>query len=324
MSKNDKKREIDYRIDFVIDRKVLNKKTKEFSFHIVPDSRRYKWEKKDGKKYLYDTKDNLLIPEKVVEDMMKQSVGKPIYHQPSIISDVNSYFKNRVDFVERGLRGDIIECEKSDVSGNFLDNIDKENLGFVIMCVDMVGSTKLANNLESIKYTRLITTLLNELSEITFGFRGHILKYTGDGILAYFSEPSLLSKNDLSLDCAMIMTLFIEKLFNPICVKYQYPEINIRIGIDTGQAAVVVIGSPSTKRQSDIIGKVVNIASKIQSIGKPGNILVGEATNRIIHTMWREGLEKIPIPNNWPYMNDDGKPYGVYKLRDGFVPKITP
>ena len=64
------------------------------------------------------------------------------------------------------LKGDEKPATFGDKSEAFLESLAQDKLGFVIMCVDIVGSTKLSTNLEPEKYTRLISTVLYEMSEI--------------------------------------------------------------------------------------------------------------------------------------------------------------
>lgn len=56
---------------------------------------------------------------------------------------------------------------------------------------------------------------------------------------------------------------------------------------DAGAAAVIVIGSPATKHQKDIIGAVVSIACKIQNRAPDGEIAIGDIAFKNVHTNWR-------------------------------------
>lgn len=293
-----------------------------FSYRLIPDPRRYEWVTKDGIKYLYDKLDNLMYGPEVLDSMAKQMTGRPVYFQPRFIENLADYLESRIPIIEAGLNGKAAEVDLSDPSAEFLASLAKSKQGFAIMCVDVAGSTFLAHSVNEDNYAIIISTLLSEMSQVVFGYRGHILKYTGDGIIAYFPEPSLITMNDLSFDCACALKILIKKIFNPLCMKKALPSIDIRIGIDSGQANIIVIGSPMTKRQKDIIGRVVNIAAKIQALGSPGDILVGEAARRLVHTMWREGLEESELPDNWKYKTEGGMPYRVFKLRDGFTPRL--
>jgi class 3 adenylate cyclase len=88
--------------------------------------------------------------------------------------------------IEARLRGEQDEPTFEDKSEDFRRSLQVDRLEFVIMRVDVVGSTTLATTADPVAYRRAITTALYELSDVIPKFRGHVLKYTGDGIIAYF------------------------------------------------------------------------------------------------------------------------------------------
>ena len=310
-----------FRMDFVQEIVSVDEDKRTFTVRLIPNPRRYEWKEIDGKRYLYDKLDNILFfPEKVFFDLVKQMVGQPIYFQPQEIDNAEQYVKSRIPSIRARLRGDEKPATFEDKSEAFLESLAQDKLGFVIMCVDIVGSTKLSINLDLKKYTKLISTVLYEIGEIVPKFHGHVLKYTGDGLIAYFPEPSFITKNDLAIDCALTIRRLVYSGLNPIFKENGYPCIDIRIGLDSGEACVVTIGSPETKQHKDIIGAVVSLAAKIQSLGKPGDILLGDITVRNLHTMWREICEELKIGENWVYKGEDGKPYKVHKIKFGYVP----
>ena len=307
-------------MDFVFKIISVDEDKRTFIGALIPHPRRYEWKEINGKQYLYDKLDNILFPEKVLFDLAKQMVGQPVYSQPQEIDNAEQYVKSRIPFIRARLKGDEKPATFEDKSETFLESLARDKLEFVIMCVDIVGSTKLSTDLEPEKYARLISTVLYEISEIIPKFRGHVLKYTGDGLIAYFPEPSFITKNDLAIDCALTIRRLLYSGLNPVFKENGYPCIDIRIGLDSGEACIVTIGSQETKQHKDIIGAVVNLAAKIQSLGNPGDILLGDTTVRNLHTMWREICEEIKTGHNWRYKDKNGKPYKVYKIKFGNAP----
>jgi adenylate cyclase len=204
--------------------------------------------------------------------------------------------------------------ELLDKSEEFLQSLETEELTFAIISLDMVGSTALSFSLKPDTYANLISVVLWKLSAIIPKYDGHVLKYTGDGLIAYFPELSLITTNDAAIDCALALRRVIYKELDPIFKELNCPPIEARIGIDTGEAFIKVIGDPSTKQHKDIIGSVVSLATKIQAITKPGEIYIGETTCKNLHTIWKENIERVELNNDWNYKGKDGNMYLVYKI----------
>ena len=59
-------------------------------------------------------------------------------------------------------------------------------VNFVILNVDLVGSTKLSMTLPLDRLTRLIQSFNQKMSLIVKDFGGFVLKYVGDAVLAFF------------------------------------------------------------------------------------------------------------------------------------------
>ncbi len=205
--------------------------------------------------------------------------------------------------------------ELLDKSEEFLRSLETEELTFAIISLDVVGSTALSFSLKPDTYANLISVVLWKLSAIIPRYYGHVLKYTGDGLIAYFPELSLITKNDAAIDCALALRRVIYKELDPIFKELSCPPIEARIGIDTGEAFIKVIGDPSTKQHKDIIGSVVSLATKIQAITKPGEIYIGETTCRNLQTIWKENIERVELNNDWNYKGKDGNMYLVYKIK---------
>lgn len=153
------------------------------------------------------------------------------------------------------------------------------------------------------------------MSEIVPHFHGHVLKYTGDGLIAYFLEPSFITRNDLAIDCALTLRGLVYRVLNPVLEEWGFPTIGVRIGLDAGEACVETIGSPATKQHKDIIGSVVSLAAKIQAQAEPGGIFLGDAVERSLHMAWRQISEPVQLGEEWGYRDSEGKVYQVHRVR---------
>lgn len=310
MNEQNRRGRLDFRIEVVSsddDSGILE-------FKLIPDPDRYEMKIVDGERYLYDKYDYIQISEKVLLDAMKKMNGSPIYFQPPLLEDLSKYISERIPSIYKELEEDFSKPEFADKSEEFLKSLEKDELGFVILSLDMVGSTKLSMELSPEKYARLISVYLFEISNMIPLFHGHILKYTGDGIIAYFPEPSFISKHDLAIECSIALLKLIKDGLNPLLEKHGLHKIGIRIGLDSGSAFIKTIGSPATKQHKDIIGSVVSIATKIQATASPGGINLGQAAFENLHVSWKSICREVELPKNWEYMISDEIPYKIFRV----------
>lgn len=303
-----------FRMDFIMEVVSINDETREFEIILRPNPKRYEWRERDGERVLYDKLDNVVISESVLAESLKFAQGTPIYYQPPRIDNSQEYISSRISEIASMLDGQMPNASFEDKSEEFLQSLAEDKLGFVIMSLDMVGSTKLASATDPQAYSHLITVLLFELSEVIPKFHGHVLKYSGDGFIAYFPEPSFITKNDLAIDCALILRALVYTAINPLFEERSLPTIGIRIGMESGEAHIVTMGSPDTKQHKDIIGSVINIATKIEKQAEPAGIFIGDAMEHSLHTSWRAICEPVEPGKSWNYTTHEGRPYPLHRV----------
>jgi adenylate cyclase len=302
------------RMDFKVQILDSNEESGLIRFALRPDPRRYEWIEHDGSRALLDRFDNTVIPEHVLAEAARNVAGVPITFAPPLIEDAQRYIQSRRVAIEDALAGADRSSDLADPAGELLADLAGYKLDFAIISVDLVGSTKLAASIPADDYTRLMSTFVWELSRIAPLFRGHVLKYTGDGLIVFIPGPSRNQQNDLVIDCALTMRGLVYEALNPALQNANLPRIDVRLGIDSGEASVLVLGNPETKRHADIIGDVVSLACKVEGSGEPGEIRVGGVATRAMHTHWRELLEAVELSDDWPYVDETGAPYEVYRV----------
>jgi len=118
------------------------------------------------------------------------------------------------------------------------------------------------------------------------------------------------------------MIKVIREGINPILGQYAYPELNVRIGIDLGENAVVecacqtrVIDGKgvSKKPQLDILGYTVSIATKMTALAKPDQIIIGQMVYDVLDDKQKSSFRLLPSPLNWNYFSSHtGDIYHLY------------
>jgi class 3 adenylate cyclase len=173
----------------------------------------------------------------------------------------------------------------------------KANL--VILYADLVGSTNMSTVLDLRDLAAILQIFMQEMTITAVKNHGYILKYVGDAVIVYFpiidNNFSLASNNAIS--CALNMLLIVDQGINPVLEEFGFPKLQIKIGIDSGENAIVEYAFSIKSSHVDIIGYPMNIASKITSLAKPNHVLIGIITYRRLDSNVEHRLRKLGLEN---------------------------
>ncbi len=238
--------------------------------------------------------------------------------QPERVVDSETLIKETQSRVWRALKSGYEYSPVEDESDAFLRKHVFSRMKMVVLYVDLVGSTNITLELPEDKVAIIITCFAQEMASTIRHHGGFVLKFVGDAVIGYFvAEDSQLQPADNAILCAKSMISVIQKGINPILNQYDYPDLAIKIGIDYGENMIVRYGADASKSHVDIIGPVMNIASKIQGMAKPNQILVGDDVYIRVHPSIQSSFEKMIWKNDeWKYHRDSGELYPVYKYVD--------
>jgi len=175
----------------------------------------------------------------------------------------------------------------------------------VVLCVDLVGSTKLTLSLLPHELISIINIFSTEMSMIISGHGGYVLKYVGDAVIGIFPAEFDSRKACFNaLDSAKTMVRIITKVINPVLYN-KLPQIQVKIGIDLGESMIVLYGKNLDTSHIDLIGSGISIASKITALAKPNQILFSENIFENISNVSKDTkFEKLDIVDeSWDYIN---------------------
>ncbi len=200
-------------------------------------------------------------------------------------------------------------------SDKFLRELVSSRVNMIVLYVDLVGSTEITLSLPEEKVAIIIRSFAQEMSTVIKRHDGFVLKFVGDAVIGFFVAEALpLISVDNAVSCAKVMLDVIEKGMNPILNQYDYPELKVKIGMDFGQNIIVRYGSDRNNSHVDILGPAMNIASKIQHIAYPNQILIGEDVYKKLHPNTQKQFNQVVwTQTHWKYHDrETGKLYPVY------------
>ena len=205
-----------------------------------------------------------------------------------------------------------------DESDQFLRKNVFLKLDMAVLYVDLVGSTTMTLEMPAEKIAIIISSFSQEMATVIRQHNGFVLKFVGDAVIGYFvSGNDRLSTTDNAVTCAKSMITVIQKGINPILNQYDYPDLMVKIGVDSGQNIVGRYGSDIEHSHVDLMGPAMNIAAKIQHMAKPDQILIGNDVFQKLDTNLQKEFTQIIWKNiQWKYRSRlTGEIYKVYERK---------
>ncbi|SDA15826.1 TolB amino-terminal domain-containing protein [Methylobacterium sp. UNC378MF] len=127
-----------------------------------------------------------------------------------------------------------------------------------ILAADVVGYSRLTEIAEEDTHTRLRALRVRTIDPCVVSFRGHIVKNTGDGLIASFDSP---------LDAVACALHLQDEVAATERAQSSERKIRFRIGVNV---ASTIIDS------GDVFGRGVNIAARLQEMAPPDGIIISK------------------------------------------------
>jgi class 3 adenylate cyclase/tetratricopeptide (TPR) repeat protein len=132
-----------------------------------------------------------------------------------------------------------------------------------VLFTDVTGSTGLGEQLDPEAARRLFGRWFDEVRAVVERYGGTVEKFAGDAVLAVFGIPTVHEDDALR---AVRTAVELSELDVPFAT---------RTGVNTGEVA-------TGEGETLLIGDAVNVAARLEQLAAPGEILIGEATYRLV------------------------------------------
>jgi class 3 adenylate cyclase len=148
-----------------------------------------------------------------------------------------------------------------------------------VLFADVVGSTKLGEQLSPDEAKALIGECVTQMSRAVEEFGGTIQAIEGDGICAYFGVPQAHEDDPERAARAAVRIIEVVGAYaRDVAAAWGIPDFSVRVGVNTGRAGVGPVGGGAP--QTVALGDATNVAARLERVAAPGTIAVGEETSR--------------------------------------------
>jgi len=219
----------------------------------------------DDLKIILDTAIKIYVLEKANRELVNR-LQSELETQKKIISLFQKYVPPDV----------VNEAIKSE---NEFSLIQGETRIVSILFSDIRHFTELSAKLDPKVLVQFLNNYFAAMTDCVKANKGTINKFLGDGILALFGAPlSYIDNQFNAISCGMDMLKKLDS-FNKDYSTLIGHEIEIAIGINTGEVTAGTIGS-SDKVEYTVIGDTVNVASRLVDVAKTmsNTLLISEST----------------------------------------------
>ena len=175
---------------------------------------------------------------------------------------------------------------------------------------DISGFTEMTSQMQPRKVLEFLNEYFKVMVEDTvFPFGGTLEKYIADALLAVWGSP--YQKEDdaiMAVNAAIAMQWAMRKLNEDWIKQGRDLQIQIHIGLNTGMVAAGNIGSENLIQYTNI-GDTMNVASRICTAAKAGEVFISESTlAKILHC-------NLPIQKLEPVMvKGKEEPLQLYRV----------
>ncbi len=147
-----------------------------------------------------------------------------------------------------------------------------------VLFADVADSTPLGERLDPETLRRVMSRFFERMSAVLERHGGTVEKFIGDAVMAVFGIPEL--HEDDALRAVRAATELRQALaaLNEELEQEFGARIGIRVGLNTGE----VVAGDGSGGQMLATGDPVNVAKRLEEAARTGEILVGEATRRLV------------------------------------------
>jgi len=201
-----------------------------------------------------------------------------------------------------------------------------ERRQITVMFCDLVGSTAMSSGLDPEDMREVILEYQQAVVREIERMGGHVARYMGDGVLAYFGYPQAHEDDpERAVRAGLAMVDAVSRLSTP-----SGERMAARIGISTGLVVVGDLIGEGGSQERAAVGDTPNLAARLQGLAQPNSVVVSPATRRLLGGLFEledlglHDLKGISEPvRPWRILGDSRAESRFAALRGGAVTPLV-
>ncbi len=158
------------------------------------------------------------------------------------------------------------------------------------MFCDIRGFTPMTEQMGASELVDLLNEHFTAMTEIIFDLKGTLDKYIGDEIMAVFGSPISQEDDAARAVKASLQIQARNDELNILRAKEGRPQLQLGIGMDTGEVIAGYIGSPM-RMEFTVIGDHVNTGRRLCDLAEGGQVVISDATYQYV----QHDVDSTPI-----------------------------
>src|SRR5688572_2113156 len=185
--------------------------------------------------------------------------------------------------------------------------LEGERKQVTVLFADLKGSMELLAERDPEQARRILDPVLERMIDAVHRYEGTVNQVMGDGIMALFGAP--LAHEDHAVRACYAALRMQEALrrYTEELRRTQGVEVQIRVGVNSGEVVVRSIGS-DLRMDYSAVGQTTHLAARMEQLATPGSIRLTDGTLRMAEG-WIQVKPLGPIP-----VKGLSEPVDVYEL----------
>jgi class 3 adenylate cyclase/predicted ATPase len=161
-----------------------------------------------------------------------------------------------------------------------------ERRRLTVMFCDIVDSTAIAERLDPEDLRDVLRDYQARCAAVIARHGGHLAKFLGDGVLAYFGYP--IAHEDDGARAARAALEIVREMhgLRARMVREHEVDLAVRVAIHTGIVVAGEMGGGAHRESLAIVGEAPNVAARLQSVAAPNEVVASAATFELIRGLF--------------------------------------